>query len=559
MQVELASSNRTEAQAGFRRVNVWRFPLSLALMLVCCSPAAQAQNDSTSKPAGSSEAQAAAAAAGAAAETKAEQMRSRRVTPALASPAGDSVAMSDAAKSDPTQNVDDPPLMIGDGIARLNSLRTQIEAAKTDNERGRLQRLLVDYLVALGKKSEAVAELRVMSRAERLDPVGFYNIGNALARLGDTDTAIDAYRKAIEQRHGNYARAFNNLGVMFLRQGRWDEAQEALVTALRLENFRYSEASYNLGRVYAARGEADLAIREWSRALAVAPNHTDAAIALSRAYAEDGSPERGLAVLDGFVERQGPSTEIMDARRELLFGDNAGEEGGAGGAQPAGNAARPVKATSLNTPVRSGASLAVSAEADASGVARKSVKERPGGARRAATSLRPLAVDRASYQELQRARASREGGRNEEAAKSYRRVLSRNNGFFPPANLELSFVLGDLQRHEEAAETLATVTKRAGARYPLAYYHLGRQYEKLERLSLAAEAFEKAAAIDGETNPQFLLDVSRVREKEGNAQAALVAMESYVRISQSQGRILDWADERLALLRQKAAASQQPK
>ena len=67
--------------------------------------------------------------------------------------------------------------MVGNGSDRLGALRVQLEAAKTDNERGRLRRMLVDYLVALGKKSEAVTELREMSREERLDPIGFYNIG----------------------------------------------------------------------------------------------------------------------------------------------------------------------------------------------------------------------------------------------------------------------------------------------------------------------------------------------------------------------------------------------
>ena len=547
MQVELAISNRSDERAVDARSNALRFSLSLTLMLVFCSGATQAQSNLTSKPASSS-------ATTAATTTTTEQTRSRRVAPDAPATSSNSMTSNDAAQGDSESSVDDPPLMIGSD--RLSALRVQIEAAKTDNERGRLQRMLIDYLVALGKKSEAIAELRVMSRADRLDPIGFYNIGNALARLGDTDTAIDAYRKAIKQRHGNYARAFNNLGVMFLRQGRWDEAQEALATALRLENFRYSEASYNLGRVYAARGEADLAIREWSRALMVAPDHTDAAIALARAYAEDGSAERGVAVLDSFVKRHGPSTEIMDARREILFGDGGGgdarEESVARSVEPERNAARPVKATSVNAPVASRNSVSLTAvDTSSNNNSRKSVKEKSTGTKRAAASLRPLSVDRESYQELQRARASREGGRNEEAAKSYRRVLSRNNGFFPPANLELSFVLSDLQRHEEAAETLATVAKREGARYPIAYYHLGRQYEKIGRLSLAAEAFEKAAAAYGDTNPQFLLDLSRVREKEGNAQAALTAMESYVRISQSLGRTLDWADERLAHLRQK--------
>jgi tetratricopeptide (TPR) repeat protein len=541
MQVELAMSNRPERRAHLARGFVLRFSLGMTLMLVFCASAAKAQNDSASKPAASE--------TNVAETTATEQTRTRRAVPDA--PESDSAKASEAAKSDSETSVDDPPLSTGSSSDRLETLRAQIEAARTDNERGRLQRMLIDYLVALGKKSEAIAELRVMSRADRLDPIGFYNIGNALARLGDTDTAIDAYRKAIKQRHGNYARAFNNLGVMFLRQGRWDEAQEALSTALRLENFRYSEASYNLGRVYAARGEADLAIREWGRALAVAPDHTDAAIALARAYAEDGSPERGVAVLDTFVERRGPNADIMDARREILFSEGDARLGGGTSNEPAVSVTRPLKATNVSAPVasRDGASLR-SAEAGSSGNSRKSAKEKS-GSKRAAASLRPLSVDRESYKELQRARASRESGRNEEAAKSYRRLLSRHNGFFPPANLELSFVLSDLQRHEEAAETLAAVTKREGARYPIAYYHLGRQYEKLGRLSLAAEAFERAAAIDGEANPQFLLDLSRVREKEGNVQAALTAMESYVRISQSQGRVLDWSDERLTKLRQK--------
>jgi tetratricopeptide (TPR) repeat protein len=552
MQVEMIISNRLEGRARSARGAAFRFSLSMTLMLVFCVSAAQAQNDSTSKPPASEETSAATSST--------VQTRARRVAEMPDATSNDKATTNDAAESETGNSVDDPPLAIGNGSDRLSTLRLQIESAKTDNERGRLRRMLIDYLVALGKKSEAVAELRVMSREDRLDPIGFYNIGNALARLGDTDTAIDAYRKAIKQRHGNYARAFNNLGVMFLRQGRWDEAQEAIATALRLENFRYSEASYNLGRVYAARGEADLAIREWSRALAVEPDHADAAIALARAYAEDGSPERGLAVIDTFIERRGPSAEMTDARREILFGGDAREENRTEVA-PTANVMRPAKATNANSPApapRDASRLTTASGSNTN--ARNSTKGKSVGGKRASAALRPLTVDRESYELLQRARASREDGRNEEAAKIYRRVLSRNNGFFPPANLELGYVLSELERNEEAVETLATVAKREGARYPVAYYHLGRQYEKLGRFNLAAEAFEKAAAAYGDTNPQFLLDLSRVREKEGNAHAALAAMEAYVRISQSLGRVLDWSDERLAQLRQKVTAtSQQPK
>jgi tetratricopeptide (TPR) repeat protein len=538
MQVEMPVWNRFVVGARFaRRTFAWRFALSMTLMLVSYLSPAQAQNDAASKKLAGEQS----------GNTPAVQTRSRRANEASNEGAGEETSESAAAAKQ-------TPAVEEKGNDRLMALRDQIEAAKTDAERFRLQRMLIDYLVALGRKGEAVAELRVMSRAERLDPIGFYNIGNALARLGDTDTAIDAYRKAIKQRHGNYARAFNNLGVMLLRQGRWDEAREALQSALRLENFRYSEASYNLGRVYSALGEADLAIREWSRALNIEPDHVDAAVALARAYAEDGDPERGVAVLDAFITRRGPSVEITDARREILYGSPVEAPKVATGSTA--SAARPVKAANVNPSLTSSGSNRTAAENNSKADARKAANAKQGGGKSAAEGLRPLTVDRETYALLQRARAAREGGRNEEAATLYRRVLARSNDFFPPANLELGFVLSNLHRYQEAVATLSVVANREGARYPIAYYHLGRQYELLGQLSLAAEAFEKAAAAYGDSNPQFLLDISRVREKEGKAQAALAAMEAYVRLSRSQGRVPDWSEERLAQLRQKASASQ---
>ncbi len=412
------------------------------------------------------------------------------------------------------------------GGDRLETLRAQIAEAKTNADRWRLQRTLVEYLAALGKKSEAVDELRAMARTEKLDPVYFYNTGNALARFGATDDAIAAYRKAIEQRHGNYARALNNLGVLLLRQGDWDKAQEALANALKLENSRYGEASFNLGRVYAARGEADQAIKEWNHTLVIAPDHALAAAALARAYAEDGSPERGLTVLESFTRRNGASEELAQVRRDILSAespDDAEESSAPSGAM------QPASAEAVETP-----------------------KPKATAAKASAGSLRTLAVDRETYDLLQSARAAREGGKNEEAVKLYRRVLMRSGGFFPPANLEIAYALSALKRYDESAASLAQVAEREGERYPIAFYHLGRQYEQLGQFDLAAKAYERAAAAYGETNTQFLLDLSRARDKAGDPQAALAAMETFVRIARSQGRLPDWSQARLAELREKA-------
>ena len=167
------------------------------------------------------------------------------------------------------------------------SLRDEIEAAPNASERNRLQLKLADLLITSGNKPEALKELNSIATSTEFDPTGFYNLGNAFVRLGESERAIAAYKTAIEQRNGRYSRAYNNLGVVLLRSGRWDEAHDALLSALKLESFRYAEASYNLGRVYAARGQYDLAVREWRRALAVNPKHDAAAQALARTGSEE--------------------------------------------------------------------------------------------------------------------------------------------------------------------------------------------------------------------------------------------------------------------------------
>ena len=171
----------------------------------------------------------------------------------------------------------------------------RVAAGPTPEERFREQLKVVEQMVAQGLKQEALAELHSLVAEDRFDPQGFYNIGNAFARLDATDAAISAYRKAIEQRKGNYSRASNNLGVILLRQGFWDQAYEAFLGALRTENFRYAEASYNLGRLYAARGEMDRAVREWNRAISVDPKHSAAAQALKGAGRSSRSAAKSTA------------------------------------------------------------------------------------------------------------------------------------------------------------------------------------------------------------------------------------------------------------------------
>ena len=386
----------------------------------------------------------------------------------------------------------------------FTSLLEQIDAVPSGPERIRLQLKLAEQLVAADKKTEATTALHAITNADVFDPQGFYNAGNALARLDDFDEAIKAYRKAIDQRKGHYSRALNNLGVVLLREGRWDEAHDALLSALKLESFHYAEASYNLGRLYSARGETDLAIREWRRALTIDPQHSAAAQALSLAGSEAGIVVRPEASAKG-------STPTKNTR---------------------------------SLPENSAKDTVVSRGSGNSSVPRNS------------PMAKVLAVDAVSYDFLQRARNLSEHGKPQEAVENYRRVISRSRGYFPPANLELSYVLMSLKRNDEALANLQLVANRDGARFPISYYFLARLYELKGDLVLAEESFARVAAAYKTKNKSFLLDLSRVRERRGDFKGALAALEEYVAAMEQQGLKPAWADESLSVLRRKATGAQ---
>jgi tetratricopeptide (TPR) repeat protein len=369
-------------------------------------------------------------------------------------------------------------------VARL---RNQIEEAATPQDRIRLELKLADELSTTGHKPEALQELQLVANSGVFDPISFYNLGNAFARLGESEASIAAYRKAIDQRKGQYSRAYNNLGVVLLRLGRWDEAYDALISALKIEGFRYAEASYNLGRVYEARGQIDLAAREWRRALAVDPHHEAAAQALAHSSTQE---------------------RIVVA------------------------AAKPASQPNVLKPVAS--------------------KRTPAESETVTTrSSKRLELDQLSYDLLQRARDAADRGKTQEAVETYRRLLNRENGYFAPANLELSYALLSLKRLDEAFANLLEVSKRDGLRYPASYYHLARIYELKGDLALAEAAYSQASSAYTPSNVYFLLELVRVREKQGNFKGALETLERYVAQMEQQGKKPAWADQQLADLRAK--------
>ena len=483
--------------------------LAAALLVFVCAPCAWAQEP-------------AAAKAG-------EAVRERRVE---ATASRDESARGESGESNESNE-------------EFEALRAKAEGAASPAERARLRLSLAERLAEGGRREEALGLLRAALAEERFDPPFFYNAGNALARLGESAAAADAYRKAVAQRRGNYARAQHNLGVVLTRMGHWEEAEAALRAALRLENGTYAEASYSLGRLHALRGESGLAASEWARTLRLRPDHAGAAVALARTLAEGGDAEQALAVLDAFgarAERRGAAVprEVTVARGEIVAASNvAAALRGAGVTVSAGE-------FKVADAAPGGVKTAAALPPDSTAILREARAPRGTPAQ--------LMVDKQSYTLLLGARAARSDERPEEAVALYRRAIKEGGGYLAVANMELGFTLITLRRNEEAAASLLAVVRKEGARYPLVFYHLGRIYEHLGRLAEAGEAFARAAELAGEQSPQFYVDLSRVREREGRSADALLAAEAYVRAMGRRGATPVWARERVEGLRKKAGA-----
>ncbi|MBV9925914.1 MAG: tetratricopeptide repeat protein [Acidobacteria bacterium] len=414
----------------------------------------------------------------------------------------------------------------------VEALRARAEAASNPSERARLRLSLAETLAEGGGKAEASALARELVAEERFDPQFFYNAGNALARMGESEAAAEAYRKAVAQKHGNYSRAQHNLGVVLTRLGRWEEAEGALSAAMRLEHDTYAEASYSLGRLHALRGESVLAAAEWGRTLRLRPDHGDAAAALARTLAEGGDTEQALAVLDAFEARASKRgaqvpREVTLARGEIVAAANV-----YAAARVEGRTVEAGKQTETGLP-------------DSTALLR--------GVRAGRASPAKFVIEQPAYGSLLSARAARAAERPEQAVEQYRRAIREAGGYLAPANMELGLTLVSLRRNEEAAASLLSVVRREGGRYPLVFYHLGRIYEHMGRLAEAGEAFARAAELGGEESPQFYLDLSRIREQEGRHDEALAAAEAYVRALSRTGEPPAWARERVENLRKRAA------
>ncbi|HZN09781.1 MAG TPA: tetratricopeptide repeat protein [Pyrinomonadaceae bacterium] len=304
---------------------------------------------------------------------------------------------------------------------------------------------------------------------------------------------------------------FYNLGNSYARLGESDAAIAAYREAIGQRNGNYSRAYNNLGVVLLREGRWEEAYEALIAALKIESfRYAEASYNLGRVYAARG--QHDLAAREW--RRALQIDPKHDAAAQALARGNTDE------------------------------TIVVVREAP-----KAAPIPRPKSA--SIRGPRALALDQASFEYMQKARNASERGKMLEAVENFQQVLTRQGGYFPPANLELSYALLSLKRYDEALGNLIEVTRRDGTRYPISYFHLARTYEMKGDLKNAEAAFAQAIGAYVPTNNQFLLDLARVREKQGDFKGSLDALERYIATMQERGQKPAWSDQRLAELRSK--------
>jgi small GTP-binding protein len=165
-----------------------------------------------------------------------------------------------------------------------------------------------------GDESDAIAMLERAATARRVgvDRPGFAEAWLALAevhrRRGDDDSAVDAYRAALDAGVGDStmrAEIYRGLGSVYLRQRRYDKAVRELRKAVAATPDD-AETQGLLGRALYLKGDYDTA-----------------RVCLERAAQAARPDPLGLASLGDLFERLGRVAEARDAYQRALVADDA--------------------------------------------------------------------------------------------------------------------------------------------------------------------------------------------------------------------------------------------
>ena len=131
---------------------------------------------------------------------------------------------------------------------------------------------LTERQISYWKDSYALFRHAVDSTTDNV--AALINLGEAIARQGNSEAAMVEYREALKIRP-HYAEAMNNLGVQLIKQKRLEEAIAMLQQALKVET-NSSVIHNNLGQALSDAGSYDAAILMFREAVRLRPEYPKA-------------------------------------------------------------------------------------------------------------------------------------------------------------------------------------------------------------------------------------------------------------------------------------------
>lgn len=137
--------------------------------------------------------------------------------------------------------------------------------------------------------------------------MAYSNLGSLLSARGQSDEAIQDFRKALEL-WPNQSKDHNNLGKALLQKGRMAEAMEEFQTALRISP-NDPDTENNIGAAYLQRGQVDDAITHLQQTVAKWPWHADAHINLGNAFLQKRDPDAAIKEYSATLELHGDHAE----------------------------------------------------------------------------------------------------------------------------------------------------------------------------------------------------------------------------------------------------------
>ncbi len=192
------------------------------------------------------------------------------------------------------------------------ALAMHLEAVKIDPERVQAHINLISIYGRMGQTDKAVEHYRKALALNKDLPDCHYNYGVLMFQQGNLAGAKAAFARAIEI-NPFYAKAHHNLGVLLEAEGELEPAAAHYRKALENEP-GYRLAHFHLGRLLLARGRAAEAIPHFEQILKPVDQDTPGYLyALAAAYARTGQRNKALACL-----RQARDRAAEFGQRELL-------------------------------------------------------------------------------------------------------------------------------------------------------------------------------------------------------------------------------------------------